>query len=265
MENQEPTTQPQMPVQPIPDPIQTPVEPTFEPKKSLPKWPFVILAIIIVIVAIILSPIFLFQVAVNKLPSPQVEKQVVSPTPTTNPTTGWQTYTNTKAGVEFRYPATWTLKSEPDWTLTVFLENHPFEIPQSEPPLTSITVAFNEQGNLGERTFREKTLAEGQQNIETLFDKTTIKVKHLSVGGKDAIQISGQGTGLLNGYLEYTLIQMDNKITNKAADNIRILSASMVEKAKSGHPGGAMGGADFINILYSVLHTQIPYPNLSSC
>ena len=40
-------------------------------------------------------------------------------------------------------------------------------------------------------------------------------------------------------------------LTKKAADNIRILAASMVEKAKSGHPGGAMGGADFINVLYS--------------
>jgi transketolase len=40
-------------------------------------------------------------------------------------------------------------------------------------------------------------------------------------------------------------------LLNRAADNIRILSASMVEKAKSGHPGGAMGGADFINVLYS--------------
>ncbi len=38
---------------------------------------------------------------------------------------------------------------------------------------------------------------------------------------------------------------------NRAADNIRILSAATVEKAKSGHPGGAMGGADFINVLYS--------------
>ena len=43
----------------------------------------------------------------------------------------------------------------------------------------------------------------------------------------------------------------DNKIMNRAADNIRILAAAMVEKAKSGHPGGAMGGADFINTLYS--------------
>ncbi|MCH5230698.1 MAG: transketolase [Muribaculaceae bacterium] len=43
----------------------------------------------------------------------------------------------------------------------------------------------------------------------------------------------------------------DIKVMNKAADNIRILAAAMVEKAKSGHPGGAMGGADFINTLYS--------------
>ena len=43
----------------------------------------------------------------------------------------------------------------------------------------------------------------------------------------------------------------DNRVMNLAADNIRILAASMVEKAKSGHPGGAMGGADFINVLYS--------------
>lgn len=44
---------------------------------------------------------------------------------------------------------------------------------------------------------------------------------------------------------------MNTEVINKAANTIRVLSASMVEKAKSGHPGGAMGGADFINVLYS--------------
>lgn len=44
---------------------------------------------------------------------------------------------------------------------------------------------------------------------------------------------------------------MDKNLMTRAADNIRVLAASMVEKAKSGHPGGAMGGADFINVLYS--------------
>ena len=43
----------------------------------------------------------------------------------------------------------------------------------------------------------------------------------------------------------------DKKLMMRAADNIRILAASMVEKANSGHPGGAMGGADFINVLFS--------------
>ncbi len=43
----------------------------------------------------------------------------------------------------------------------------------------------------------------------------------------------------------------DIQVMNHAADNIRILAASMVEKANSGHPGGAMGGADFINVLFA--------------
>jgi len=47
-------------------------------------------------------------------------------------------------------------------------------------------------------------------------------------------------------------------IQNRAADNIRILASSMVEKAKSGHPGGAMGGSDFINILFSEFLTYDP-------
>lgn len=47
-------------------------------------------------------------------------------------------------------------------------------------------------------------------------------------------------------------------LLNLAADNIRVLAVSMVERAKSGHPGGAMGGADFINVLYSEFLTYDP-------
>ena len=46
-------------------------------------------------------------------------------------------------------------------------------------------------------------------------------------------------------------MDLDAKLLSRAADNIRVLAASMVETAKSGHPGGAMGGADFANVLYS--------------
>lgn len=44
---------------------------------------------------------------------------------------------------------------------------------------------------------------------------------------------------------------LDSNLLTRGADNMRVLIAEMVEKAKSGHPGGAMGGADFVNVLYS--------------
>ncbi len=44
---------------------------------------------------------------------------------------------------------------------------------------------------------------------------------------------------------------MDVNLMNRSANNLRILISEMVEKAKSGHPGGAMGGADFVNVLFS--------------
>ncbi|WP_242085248.1 transketolase family protein [Aestuariivivens sediminis] len=51
---------------------------------------------------------------------------------------------------------------------------------------------------------------------------------------------------------------MNKKIDQQAADNIRALAAAMVEKANSGHPGGPMGGADFMHILYSEFFNYDP-------
>lgn len=53
-------------------------------------------------------------------------------------------------------------------------------------------------------------------------------------------------------------MELNPSLLNEAADNIRVLAASMVEKAKSGHPGGSMGGADFINVLYSSILVTDP-------
>ena len=44
---------------------------------------------------------------------------------------------------------------------------------------------------------------------------------------------------------------MQEYAMRRAADNVRVLAAAMIEKAKSGHPGGSMGGADIVNVLYS--------------
>jgi transketolase len=51
---------------------------------------------------------------------------------------------------------------------------------------------------------------------------------------------------------------MNKKIDQQSADNIRALAVAMVEKANSGHPGGPMGGADFMHILYSEFFNYDP-------
>lgn len=51
---------------------------------------------------------------------------------------------------------------------------------------------------------------------------------------------------------------MNKKIDQQSADNIRALAVAMVEKANSGHPGGPMGGADYMHILYSEFFNYDP-------
>ncbi|MDP2524944.1 transketolase family protein [Maribacter dokdonensis] len=51
---------------------------------------------------------------------------------------------------------------------------------------------------------------------------------------------------------------MNKELDQLAADNIRALAVAMVEKANSGHPGGPMGGADYMHILYTEFFNYDP-------
>jgi hypothetical protein len=102
-----------LPVQPTTEPIQVPVEQNFEPtKKSLPKWPLIIVGVILL--ATLLTGTYLLgkNQGINQKPTAnqtqKVVKSTLTPTPTSTPTpdltTSWKTYTNTKVGFSIRYP-----------------------------------------------------------------------------------------------------------------------------------------------------------------
>jgi len=158
-----------------------------------------------------------------------VVKETPTPTPDSDLMAGWKTYTNKENGIEFKYPPEWEAKALPGWTLNVFLESHPFEIPKATEFMTSIQVEFNEVMNTitNEKYFQEKTLEEGTKRIESLYDPKTMTRSDLVVGGKKAVQISGLwGPGMLEGrYFKETLIQMEDKLlivslTNKEFEDI---------------------------------------------
>lgn len=106
MDNQEqqPTIQPQIPVQPITQLTQTPPE----PKKSFPKWPILIGGIFLILI-IGAGAYLLGQKTMTKtVEKPQAVVKNPTATPTPNPTAGWKTYTNTGdiggIGFSLKYP-----------------------------------------------------------------------------------------------------------------------------------------------------------------
>jgi hypothetical protein len=101
MENQEqPIIQPQMPVQPV-------TEPT---KKSPPKWPLIIVGVILLATLLMGTYLLGKNQTVNQKPIAKTTIIVPTATPTPDPTAAWKIYTG--KGFTFRYPVAWTLSSD---------------------------------------------------------------------------------------------------------------------------------------------------------
>ena len=102
MENQEQSTQPQTPAQPV-----IPLAPvTFEPEKSFPKWPLIIM-VVILIITLLTGAYFLSQKSATENPTPTktVIKSTPTATPTPNETANWKTYVTSNYSIKF--PSNW--------------------------------------------------------------------------------------------------------------------------------------------------------------
>lgn len=202
------------------------------------KWPFLVIAVLLVLVGIFGGYFVMSQTKQSQTPA-------ASPTPTTpqdqtgnpnlspgqpkvteNPkTVDWKTYKDIQEGIEFKYPSTWTAKDINRETLSVFLEDRPFEFCDACEFMTSIQVTYNWYKNTetDELFYSEKTLDEGQKRILELGDPESVKIEKLKIGGKDAVKISGiNGPGPLQGReFIYTLVQMDNRLLVINLSNIK--------------------------------------------
>lgn len=187
--------QPVIPVeQPLPRvdqlPTETPQVP-IEPKKSKG---LVFLLIFFFILVLVLGSYYLYQKFLSQkstvnppIPAePTIEATV--PTPTTDPTADWKTYTNTKYKFSFKYPSEVFFQGKTDSDY-IFLESDKnFVMPlggwDSQPTDIEISIDQNSK-NL---TFSEKV-----NSIKKLLDNTSVSESEIALSSSIGKQISGQG------------------------------------------------------------------------
>lgn len=202
--------------QAIPQPPTPPISPN--PPAPQIKNSLVLILSVLLIITVGIAGLFYFQI--QKL-SKELSKYQIQPSPspatTTDPTANWKIYNDEKNGIEFKYPNTWFAMPYANSTFSVFLENHPFEIPLNSEFFTTIQLGFNEATNTqtNKRFFFETTLADGVERIKSGYDKGSLKVvDNLLIGGRKASQLSGiLAPGPLGEvYSKTTLIQLDGKL-----------------------------------------------------
>ncbi len=158
MENQEQQTQsiqPQVPVQPVPEPIQAP----FEPKKSLPKWPLVIAGVILI--ATLLTGAYMLGKNQSGNPKPStITIKITTPASSSNvasadPTATWKTYEGT--GFSLRYPLDWIIHYN-----TVNSESATIENIENKTLQFSLAYVYVDVVVLDPNTIFNKQLSEGE-------------------------------------------------------------------------------------------------------
>lgn len=153
----------------------------------------------------------------------------LQPTPSVSPisqlptqeTTNWKKYRDSTNGIEFKYPNNWF--AEPSTGTislsesTVFLDDRSFQIPTATEFSTPIQVYLNQYTDTttNQKKYSDTTVEDGANRLKTyLYGESVKEVSNLSIGGRKAIQLSGQaGPGMLEGQsFKHTLIQMDGRL-----------------------------------------------------
>jgi hypothetical protein len=140
-----------------------------------------------------------------------------NPTTIVDPTTNWKTFSDLASGVEFKYPNNWFVEKMKGWTLTVFLDDKSFVIPEASEFMTPIQVVLNEVGdtNTDTKRYSETTVGDAVKRFrENVFGEDVKETTGLNIDGHKATQLVGTaGPGMLDGqYFRVTFIQMDGKV-----------------------------------------------------
>jgi hypothetical protein len=210
----------QQPITPIP--TQPPVAPEL-PKPKSKVIPFLIILLILVI--FVVSGYWFYH---NFFASRNIAEVVTTPTPVAiiDPTSNWKVFSDTKNGIEFKYPQDWYAKQMAGWTLILFLDNKDFVIPEATEFMTPIQVSITEtmNTNTNVKSYPYKTIEEAAKFSKTnLFGENVSETDNLIIAGKKAIQLAGTaGPGMLDGlYFKITYIQLDNKVLTVSLNNIK--------------------------------------------
>jgi len=231
MENQEQPTniEPQMPVQPVTEPIQASTPPPIESKKSLPKWPLIVVGVILL--ATLLTGSFVLYKNLNVKPKPASKTvQVITPTatPTPDPTADWKTEETVGMSFTFKYPSDWQISNQThqgqlyERTLTnpqdkssfisIALNAHPIDYQKQL--LNDEDAVFSSKSVIENSTFQEKNILKATTTDREWDHENS---KYIETGHSYSILIP-----IENNTLEITTNNLENKpLADKILNTIK--------------------------------------------